>query len=132
MLMRQRSDQIKRISFELGGNAPFVVFDDADIDAAVDGAIQAKFRNAGQTCVSANRIYVQSRVYAEFAEKFTERVRTLKVGDGFDPDVTTGPLIDQHALKKIETHIDDAVRKGARIRCGGRRVGISGPSSSRR
>ena len=126
LLMRQCSDQIKRISFELGGNAPFIVFDDADIDAAVDGAIQAKFRNAGQTCVSANRIYVQSRVYAEFAEKFTERVRTLKVGDGFDPDVTIGPLIDQPALAKIEAHIDNAVRNGARIRCGGHRVGAAG------
>jgi succinate-semialdehyde dehydrogenase/glutarate-semialdehyde dehydrogenase len=126
LLMRQCSDQIKRISFELGGNAPFIVFDDADIDAAVDGAIQAKFRNAGQTCVSANRLYVQSDVYDEFAEKFTERVRTLKVGDGFEPDVTIGPLIDQHALAKIEAHINDAVGKGARIRCGGRRVGTFG------
>lgn len=105
LLMRRCSEQIKRISFELGGNAPFIVFDDADIDAAVDGAIQAKFRNAGQTCVSANRIYVQSRVYSEFAERFTERVRMLKVGDGFGPDVTIGPLIDQHALPKIESHM---------------------------
>ncbi|MBY3090266.1 NAD-dependent succinate-semialdehyde dehydrogenase [Rhizobium laguerreae] len=126
LLMRQCSDQIKRISFELGGNAPFIVFDDAEIDAAVEGAIQAKFRNAGQTCVSANRIYVQSRVYAEFAEKFTERVRLLKVGDGFDPDVTIGPLINGNALEKIELHITDAVQKGARVRCGGRRLGTSG------
>ncbi|THK35172.1 NAD-dependent succinate-semialdehyde dehydrogenase [Ensifer sp. MPMI2T] len=126
LLMRQCSDQIKRISFELGGNAPFIVFDDADIDAAVDGAIQAKFRNAGQTCVSANRIYVQSRVYAEFAEKFTERVRMLKVGDGFEPDVAIGPLINQEALRKIELHISDAVQKGARVRSGGRRIKLSG------
>ncbi|GLR56235.1 NAD-dependent succinate-semialdehyde dehydrogenase [Rhizobium indigoferae] len=121
LLMRQCSDQIKRISFELGGNAPFIVFEDAEIDAAVDGAIQAKFRNAGQTCVSANRIYVQSRVYAKFAEKFTERVRLLKVGDGFDPNVTIGPLINEDALTKIELHITDAVQKGGRVRCGGRR-----------
>ncbi|NEK19251.1 NAD-dependent succinate-semialdehyde dehydrogenase [Rhizobium leguminosarum] len=126
LLMRQCSDQIKRMSFELGGNAPFIVFDDADVGAAVDGAIQAKFRNAGQTCVSANRIYVQSQVYAEFAEKFTERARTLKVGDGFDPDVTIGPLIDRDALRKIEAHVEDALHKGARIQCGGRRVGTSG------
>lgn len=126
LLMRQCSDQIKRISFELGGNAPFIVFDDADIDAAVEGAIQAKFRNAGQTCVSANRLYVQSSVYTEFAEKFMERVRTLKVGDGFDPDVAIGPLIDTHALAKVEAHIEDAIQKGARIGCGGRRIGTSG------
>ncbi|UXN57573.1 NAD-dependent succinate-semialdehyde dehydrogenase [Phyllobacterium zundukense] len=126
LLMRQCSDQIKRISFELGGNAPFIVFDDADIDAAVDGAIQAKFRNAGQTCVSANRLYVQSKVYDEFTQKFTERVRGLQVGDGFDPDVAIGPLIDTYALAKIEAHVDDAVRKGAKIECGGVRVGGSG------
>ncbi|MFA1677408.1 NAD-dependent succinate-semialdehyde dehydrogenase [Rhizobium mongolense] len=126
LLMRQCSDQIKRISFELGGNAPFIVFDDADIDAAVDGAIQAKFRNAGQTCVSANRLYVQASVYDAFAEKFTERVRRLRVGDGFDPDVAIGPLIDTHALAKIEAHVDDAVMKGANIQCGGHRIGTSG------
>lgn len=126
LLMRQCSDQIKRISFELGGNAPFIVFDDADIDAAVDGAIQAKFRNAGQTCVSANRLYVQASVYAEFAEKFTDRVRKQRVGDGFDPDVAVGPLIDAQALAKIESHVEDAIHKGARIRCGGRRIGKSG------
>lgn len=122
LLMRQCSDQIKRISFELGGNAPFIVFDDADVDAAVDGAIQAKFRNAGQTCVSANRLYVQASVYAEFAEKFTDRVRKLKVGDGFDRDVAVGPLIDAKALAKIEAHVEVAVHKGARLRCGGRRI----------
>ncbi|MBX4995819.1 succinate-semialdehyde dehydrogenase/glutarate-semialdehyde dehydrogenase [Rhizobium binae] len=126
LLMRQCSDQIKRMSFELGGNAPFIVFDDANVDAALDGAIRAKFRNAGQTCVSANRIYVQSWVYAEFTEKFTKRARTLKVGDGFDPDVTIGPLIDRDALTKIEAHVEDALQKGARVRCGGRRVGTSG------
>ncbi|WP_404295397.1 NAD-dependent succinate-semialdehyde dehydrogenase (plasmid) [Microvirga sp. RSM25] len=126
LLMRQCSDQIKRISFELGGNAPFIVFDDADVDAAVDGAIQAKFRNAGQTCVSANRIYVQSSVHDEFAEKFTRRARTLVVGDGFQPDVAVGPLIDARALAKIEGHVSDALQKGGKIRCGGHRISTLG------
>ncbi|MCW0001733.1 NAD-dependent succinate-semialdehyde dehydrogenase [Pararhizobium sp. YC-54] len=126
LLMRQCSDQIKRISFELGGNAPFIVFDDADIDAAVDGAIQAKFRNAGQTCVSANRLYVQASIYDAFADKFTEGVRKLRVGDGFETDVAIGPLIDAHALAKIEAHVDDAVMKGAKVQCGGHRIGTSG------
>lgn len=126
LLMRQCSDQIKKVSLELGGNAPFIVFDDADIDAAVDGAIQAKFRNAGQTCVSANRLYVQSGVHDEFVDKFVERVRQLQVGDGFDPGVAIGPLIDSHALAKIESHIADAVGKGGAIRCGGGRIGADG------
>ncbi|TIU34712.1 MAG: NAD-dependent succinate-semialdehyde dehydrogenase [Mesorhizobium sp.] len=126
LLMRQCSDQIKKVSLELGGNAPFIVFDDADIDAAVDGAIQAKFRNAGQTCVSANRLYVQSGVHDEFVDKFVERVRQLQVGDGFDPDVAIGPLIDRPALAKIESHIADAVGKGGAIRCGGGRIGSDG------
>ncbi|WP_430694709.1 NAD-dependent succinate-semialdehyde dehydrogenase [Mesorhizobium dulcispinae] len=126
LLMRQCSDQVKKVSLELGGNAPFIVFDDADIDAAVDGAIQAKFRNAGQTCVSANRLYVQSGVHDEFVDKFVERVRELQVGDGFDPGVAIGPLIDRHALAKIESHIADAVAKGGAIRCGGGRIGADG------
>lgn len=126
LLMRQCSDQIKKVSFELGGNAPFIVFDDADVDAAVDGAIQAKFRNAGQTCVSANRLYVHTSVHDEFAEKFAERVRNLRVGDGFEADVAIGPLIDARALAKIEAHVADAVIKGATIRCGGNRIGQSG------
>ncbi|AZO32165.1 MAG: succinate-semialdehyde dehydrogenase [Mesorhizobium sp.] len=126
LLMRQCSDQIKKVSLELGGNAPFIVFDDADIDAAVDGAVQAKFRNAGQTCVSANRLYVQSGVHDEFVDKFVERVRQLQVGDGFDPGVAIGPLIDSHALSKIESHIADAVGKGGAIRCGGGRIGRDG------
>ncbi|CDX20666.1 succinate-semialdehyde dehydrogenase I, NADP-dependent [Mesorhizobium sp. ORS 3324] len=126
LLMRQCSDQIKKVSLELGGNAPFIVFDDADIDAAVDGAIQAKFRNAGQTCVSANRLYVQSGVHDEFVDKFVERVRQLKVGDGFDPGVAVGPLIDMHALSKIQSHIADAVGKGGSIRCGGGPIGSDG------
>lgn len=102
LLMRQCSDQIKKVSLELGGNAPFIVFDDADIDEAVDGALQAKFRNAGQTCVSANRIYVQTAVHDAFAEKFVTRVRELTVGDGFAPGVTIGPMIDAHA--KLRTY----------------------------
>ncbi|MCV3211716.1 NAD-dependent succinate-semialdehyde dehydrogenase [Mesorhizobium sp. YC-39] len=126
LLMRQCSDQIKKVSLELGGNAPFIVFDDADVDAAVDGAIQAKFRNAGQTCVSANRLYVQSGVHDQFVDKFVERVRQLQVGDGFDPGVAVGPLIDRHALTKIESHIADAVAKGGAIRCGGKRLGKDG------
>lgn len=126
LLMRQCSDQIKKVALELGGNAPFIVFDDADVDAAVDGAIQAKFRNAGQTCVSANRLYVQAGVHDEFVAKFTARVRTLAVGDGFDPDVAIGPLIDDRALAKIEGHIADALAKGGAIRCGGTRIGEGG------
>ncbi len=126
ILMRQCSDQIKKVSLELGGNAPFIVFDDADVDAAVDGAIQAKFRNAGQTCVSANRLYVQSNVHDEFVDKFVERVRRLAVGDGFDTGVAVGPLIDGYALDKIESHIADAVAKGGTVRCGGGRIGKEG------
>ncbi|PQZ46605.1 succinate-semialdehyde dehydrogenase (NADP(+)) [Ochrobactrum sp. MYb15] len=119
ILMRQGADQIKKVSLELGGNAPFIVFDDADIDAAVDGAIAAKFRNAGQTCVCANRIYVQSGVYQEFAEKLTERVRNLKVGDGFAHDSEIGPLIDGNALKKVNEHVEDALSRGAKVAVGG-------------
>ncbi|ACP22817.1 NADP+ dependent succinate-semialdehyde dehydrogenase (plasmid) [Sinorhizobium fredii NGR234] len=126
LLMRQCSDQIKKVSLELGGNAPFIVFDDADIEEAVDGAIQAKFRNAGQTCVSANRIYVQSAVHDAFAEKFVARVRELRVGDGFSPDATIGPMIDGHAIEKIEAHVADALAKGAELRCGGGRIGTKG------
>ncbi|MEI2298397.1 NAD-dependent succinate-semialdehyde dehydrogenase [Ensifer sp. MJa1] len=126
LLMRQCSDQIKKVSLELGGNAPFIVFDDADVDEAVDGAIQAKFRNAGQTCVSANRIYVQSAVHDAFAEKFVRRVAELTVGDGFSPGITIGPMIDKHAIEKIEAHVADAVSKGAKVRAGGHRIGTSG------
>jgi succinate-semialdehyde dehydrogenase / glutarate-semialdehyde dehydrogenase len=126
LLMRQCSDQIKKVGLELGGNAPFIVFDDADIDAAVDGAMQAKFRNGGQTCVSANRLYVQSNVHDEFVDKFVEKVRRLSVGDGFDPVVAIGPLIDRRALTKIESHIADAVAKGGTVQCGGERIGKEG------
>ncbi|WOS64759.1 NAD-dependent succinate-semialdehyde dehydrogenase [Sinorhizobium fredii] len=126
LLMRQCSDQIKKVSLELGGNAPFIVFDDADIDEAVDGAIQAKFRNAGQTCVSANRIYVQSAVHDTFADKLVARVRELRVGDGFSAGATIGPMIDSHAIEKIEAHVADALAKGAELRCGGKRIGRQG------
>jgi len=122
ILMRQCSDQIKKISLELGGSAPFIVFDDADIDAAVDGAIQAKYRNAGQTCTSANRIYVQSGVHDEFARKLAAQVGKLSVGDGFSPGVTIGPLIDDRAIRKVEAHVNDATAKGATLLCGGNRV----------
>jgi succinate-semialdehyde dehydrogenase/glutarate-semialdehyde dehydrogenase len=126
LLMSQCAPQIKKLNLELGGNAPFIVFDDADIDEAVEGAIQAKFRNGGQTCVSANRIYVQSAVHDEFSEKFVARVAELKVGDGFDPEVTIGPMIDSHAIDKIEAHLADAGARGGTIRCGGKRVGNGG------
>merc|ERR1711998_725890 len=100
--MRQCSDQIKKVSLELGGNAPFIVFDDADIDEAVAGAMISKYRNAGQTCVCANRIYVRENIYEEFSKKLAEATRAMKVGNGFDDGVTTGPLIDQQALEKVE------------------------------
>ena len=126
ILMRQCSDQIKKVSLELGGNAPFIVFDDADIDEAVAGAMISKFRNAGQTCVCANRIYVQENIYEEFSKKLAEATRAMKVGNGFDDGVTTGPLIDQQALEKVEEHIEDAVSKGASILSGGTRSNLGG------
>ncbi|MBV8969193.1 MAG: NAD-dependent succinate-semialdehyde dehydrogenase [Verrucomicrobia bacterium] len=121
LLMKQSADTIKKLSFELGGNAPFIVFDDADLDAAIQGAMASKYRNTGQTCVCANRIYVQAGVYDQFAEKLVAAVKELKVGNGFEPGVTQGPLIDQAAVDKVEEHIDDAVGKGARIVLGGKR-----------
>src|SRR5215472_11105134 len=120
-LMKQSADTIKKLSLELGGNAPFIVFDDADLDAAVEGAIVSKYRNAGQTCVCANRLLIQSGVYDAFAEKLVAAVKELKVGNGFEPDVLQGPLIDQSAVEKIEDHIQDAVSKGARVLLGGKR-----------
>jgi len=122
ILMRQCSDQIKKVSLELGGNAPFIVFDDADLDAAVEGALASKYRNAGQTCVCANRLYVQSGVYDAFAAKLAAKVEELSVGDGFKQGVTIGPLIDEQGLAKVESHVADAVSKGARIVTGGKRV----------
>ena len=126
VLMRQCADDIKKISLELGGNAPFIVFDDADIDAAVEGAMQSKFRNAGQTCVCANRIYVQDGIYEAFASRLTEQVAALKVGDGFGDGVNQGPLIEPAAVEKVEEHVSDAVGKGARILRGGRRHELGG------
>jgi succinate-semialdehyde dehydrogenase/glutarate-semialdehyde dehydrogenase len=122
ILMRQCADQIKKVSLELGGNAPFIVFDDADLDAAVEGAMASKYRNAGQTCVCANRIYVQSNVYDAFAAKLAAKVAELSVGDGFKPGVTVGPLIDEQGVAKAEDHVRDAVSKGARVVTGGKRI----------
>jgi len=126
ILMRQCSDQIKKVSLELGGNAPFIVFDDADLDAAVEGALASKYRNAGQTCVCANRLYVQSGVYDAFAAKLAAKVEEMSVGDGFKTGVTIGPLIDEQGLAKVESHVADAVSKGARIVTGGKRVDGAG------
>ncbi|MFT7650905.1 MAG: succinate-semialdehyde dehydrogenase/glutarate-semialdehyde dehydrogenase [Limisphaerales bacterium] len=126
MLYEQCAPTIKKLGLELGGNAPFIVFDDADIDAAVEGAIIAKFRNNGQTCVCANRIYVQSGVYDEFAEKLVAKVATLTVGDGFDDGVVFGPLIDQAAVDKVEEHVSDAVSKGALVTLGGKAHALGG------
>jgi succinate-semialdehyde dehydrogenase/glutarate-semialdehyde dehydrogenase len=121
LLMKQSSSTVKKLSLELGGNAPFIVFDDADLDAAVEGAIISKYRNAGQTCVCANRLYVQAGVYDAFAEKLVAAVAKLKVGNGFEPGVQQGPLIDHAAVEKVEEHIQDAVSKGGRILLGGKR-----------
>ncbi|MDB5767885.1 MAG: gabD2 [Collimonas fungivorans] len=121
LLMEQCAATIKKLSLELGGNAPFIVFDDADLDAAVEGAMASKYRNAGQTCVCANRLYVQDGIYDAFAEKLVAAVAKLKVGDGQQEGVTQGPLIDQKAVAKVEQHIADAVSKGARILAGGKR-----------
>jgi succinate-semialdehyde dehydrogenase / glutarate-semialdehyde dehydrogenase len=119
ILMRQCAPTIKKLSLELGGNAAFIVFDDANLDAAVDGLMNAKFRNAGQTCVSANRIYVQASVYDAFAAKLEARVNTLKVGAGTAPGINVGPLIDAAAIEKVQSHVADAVAHGAKITTGG-------------
>ncbi len=119
ILIRSSAQTVKRISLELGGNAPFIVFDDADLDAAVKGAIASKFRNSGQTCICANRIFVQSGVYDAFAEKFAAAVANLKVGSGLESDSMIGPLIDHPALEKVTRHVQDAVSKGAHIMTGG-------------
>jgi succinate-semialdehyde dehydrogenase/glutarate-semialdehyde dehydrogenase len=120
ILLRQSADTVKKLSLELGGNAPFIVFDDADVDAAVEGALASKYRNAGQTCVCANRLYVQSGVYDAFARKLADRVAQFKVGPGIEPGVTIGPLIEPAAVAKVREHIDDAVAQGARVLLGGR------------
>ena len=122
ILMRQGADQIMRLSLELGGNAPFIVFDDADLDAAVEGAMVSKYRNNGQTCVCANRLYVQAGVYDAFAEKLVKAVEKLKVGNGFETGTTTGPLIDAKAVAKVERHLADAKAQGGRVLTGGHRL----------
>jgi succinate-semialdehyde dehydrogenase/glutarate-semialdehyde dehydrogenase len=126
LLYAQCAPTVKKLSLELGGNAPFIVFDDADLDAAVEGAMASKFRNTGQTCVCTNRLYVHDRVYDRFVAKLAEAVRRLKVGNGLEPGVTQGPLIDATALAKVEEHIADALRRGARMLAGGQRSTLGG------
>lgn len=121
LLMSQCAGTVKKVSLELGGNAPFIVFDDADIDAAVEGAMISKYRLSGQTCVCANRIFVQDGIYDKFAAKLAEAVGTLQIGSAFESGVTLGPLIDMAAVSKVEEHIEDAVRKGAKLLAGGKR-----------
>jgi succinate-semialdehyde dehydrogenase/glutarate-semialdehyde dehydrogenase len=123
-LMRDSAETIKKLSLELGGNAPFLVFDDADVDAAVEGAVQSKFRNGGQTCVCTNRFYVQDGVYDEFVQKLAARVSKLKVGYGLDAGTEVGPLIDNKAVAKVEEHLHDAVAGGAKVLVGGERSGL--------
>jgi succinate-semialdehyde dehydrogenase/glutarate-semialdehyde dehydrogenase len=119
-LMRQSAESIKKMSLELGGNAPFIVFDDADVDAAVDGAMISKFRNSGQTCVCTNRFYVQAGVYAEFTEKLAKRVAAMKLGNGLEDSSDLGPLIDDKAVAKVSEHVADALAKGGRLLTGGK------------
>ena len=125
-LMRQSADTIKKLSLELGGNAPFIVFDDADVDAAVEGAIISKYRNTGQTCVCANRLYVQRGVLKAFSDKLVAKVKAMKVGNGVEPGVVQGPLIDMKAVAKIEEHIADARKKGGEVLTGGKRHALGG------
>ena len=122
ILMAQSAPTVKKMSLELGGNAPFLVFDDADIDSAVEGAFASKYRNAGQTCVCTNRIYVQEGVYDEFVQKFAAKVKTAKVGNGFEAGVNQGPLIEEAALAKVQRHVDDALAKGGKVVAGGKRL----------
>jgi len=126
LLMEQSARTVKKVSMELGGNAPFIVFDDADLDAAVEGAIASKYRNAGQTCVCANRILVQEGVYDAFVEKLAAKVKEMKVGNGLEDGVSQGPLIDMKAVEKVEEHVKDAVEKGARLVLGGKRHALGG------
>ena len=122
ILMAQSAPSIKKLALELGGNAPFIVFDDADIDSAVEGAMASKYRNAGQTCVCANRIYVQDKVYDQFVEKFAAKVKALKVGNGFEDGVAQGPLIEDAAVQKVERHVQDAIAKGGKVVIGGKKL----------
>jgi succinate-semialdehyde dehydrogenase/glutarate-semialdehyde dehydrogenase len=126
VLLRQCAETVKKTSMELGGNAPFIVFDDADLDAAVEGAIASKYRNAGQTCVCANRLLVQDGVYDEFAARLVRRVAQLQVGNGMEAGVLLGPLIDDKSAAKVIEHIEDAVAKGGRVLLGGRRHALGG------
>jgi succinate-semialdehyde dehydrogenase/glutarate-semialdehyde dehydrogenase len=119
ILMAQSAPTVKKLSLELGGNAPFIVFDDADIDSAVEGAIASKYRNAGQTCVCANRFYVQAGVYDQFVAKFSAKVTAMKVGNGFEDGVQQGPLIEDAAIEKVKRHVADAVAKGGKVETGG-------------
>jgi succinate-semialdehyde dehydrogenase / glutarate-semialdehyde dehydrogenase len=122
ILMAQCAPTVKKLALELGGNAPFIVFDDADIDSAVDGAMASKYRNAGQTCVCANRLYVQDGVYDQFVDKFAARVKALKVGNGFEEGVVQGPLIEDSAVEKVQRHLDDALAKGGKVMAGGHKM----------
>jgi succinate-semialdehyde dehydrogenase / glutarate-semialdehyde dehydrogenase len=122
ILMAQSAPTVKKMSLELGGNAPFIVFEDADIDSAVEGAFASKYRNAGQTCVCSNRFYVQEAVYDEFVQKFAAKVQTAQIGNGFADGVNQGPLIEEAALVKVQRHVDDAVAKGGRVLVGGKRL----------
>ncbi|KAI9831127.1 MAG: hypothetical protein M1819_005215 [Sarea resinae] len=122
LLMKQSADTLKKLSFELGGNAPFIVFDDADLDAAVAGAVASKFRSSGQTCVCANRLYVQKGIYDAFAEKLAEKVRAFKVGGGYGEGITHGPLIHDRAVNKVDAHVRDAEKQGAKIIVGGQKM----------
>jgi len=128
LLMKQSSDTLKKLSFELGGNAPFIVFDDADIDTAVAGAIASKFRSSGQTCVCANRIFVQSSIYDTFAQKLAAKVKDFKVGGGYTEGVTHGPLIHDRAITKVDAHVRDAEKKGAKVTQGGQKMPELGPN----
>ncbi|MDH6169598.1 succinate-semialdehyde dehydrogenase/glutarate-semialdehyde dehydrogenase [Variovorax boronicumulans] len=122
ILMSQCAPTVKKLSLELGGNAPFLVFDDADVDSAVEGAMASKYRNAGQTCVCANRLYVQDGIYDAFVEKFAAKVKALKVGNGFDEGVVQGPLIEEAAIDKVQRHVADAIAKGGRVLAGGHKM----------
>jgi succinate-semialdehyde dehydrogenase/glutarate-semialdehyde dehydrogenase len=126
ILLRQCADTVKKLSLELGGNAPFIVFDDADLDAAVEGALASKYRNAGQTCVCANRFYVQDGVYDAFAAKLAEKVSRFKVGAGTEPGVMIGPLIEPAAVEKVKEHVADALGKGAKVLLGGKPHALGG------
>ena len=126
ILMKQCADTVKKVSMELGGNAPFIVFDDADLDAAVTGAMASKYRNTGQTCVCANRIYVQAGVYDDFVARLSKAVLAMKVGDGLQGETQQGPLINMAAVEKVEEHLADATSKGAKIAVGGKRHSLGG------